>query len=126
MKPRIKSMIWNIWKQKTTNQNNKKNKRIQKKEYNRSTFWDNFKRFNIHIIGVPEGEEREQEIGNLFENIMKENFPSLVKEKTCKSRKHRESQTRWMQTDPHQDTSELKCQSLKIKRESYKQQEKSS
>ena len=29
---------------------------------------------------VPEGEEEEQEIENLFEKIMKENFPSLVKE----------------------------------------------
>ena len=27
-----------------------------------------------------EGEEEEQEIENLFENIMKENFPNLVKE----------------------------------------------
>ena len=32
------------------------------------------------MIGVPEGEEKEQEIGNLFEKIMKENFPNLVKE----------------------------------------------
>ena len=29
---------------------------------------------------MPVGEEEEQEIGNLFEQIMKENFPSLVKE----------------------------------------------
>ena len=29
---------------------------------------------------MPEGEEKEQEIGNLFEKIMKENFPNLVKE----------------------------------------------
>ena len=42
--------------------------------------WDNFKRSNIHIIGVPEGEEKEQEIGNLFEKIMKENFPNVMKE----------------------------------------------
>ena len=28
---------------------------------------------------MPEGEEKEQEIGNLFEKIMKENFPNLVK-----------------------------------------------
>ena len=27
-----------------------------------------------------EGEEKEQEIGNLFEKIMKENLPNLVKE----------------------------------------------
>ena len=38
------------------------------------------KHSNIHIIGVPEREEKEQEIGNLFEKVMKENFPNLVKE----------------------------------------------
>ena len=32
------------------------------------------------VKGVQEGEEKEQEIGNLFKNIMKENFPNLVKE----------------------------------------------
>ena len=29
---------------------------------------------------VPEGEEEEQEMENLSENIMKENFPNLAKE----------------------------------------------
>ena len=29
---------------------------------------------------MPEGEQKEQEIGNLFEKIMKENFPDLLKE----------------------------------------------
>ena len=29
---------------------------------------------------MPEGEEKEQEIDNLFEQIMKENFPNLAKE----------------------------------------------
>ena len=29
---------------------------------------------------MPKGEEEEQEIENLFENIMKENFPNLAKE----------------------------------------------
>ena len=29
---------------------------------------------------MPEGEEEEQEIENLFEKIMKENFPNLVNE----------------------------------------------
>ena len=33
----------------------------------------------FQIIGVPEGEEQQQEIENLFEQIMKENFPNLVK-----------------------------------------------
>ena len=31
-------------------------------------------------MGVPEGEEEEQKIANLFEQIMKENFPNLAKE----------------------------------------------
>ena len=52
--------------------------RIQK--YDRlKNIWDNFKRSNIWIIGVPEGEEEEQEIENLFEKVMKENFPNLAK-----------------------------------------------
>ena len=38
------------------------------------------KRSNIRIIGVPEGEEEEQKIENLFEQIMKEKFPDLAKE----------------------------------------------
>ena len=34
----------------------------------------------MHIRGEPEGEKKEQEIGNLFEKIMNENFPNLEKE----------------------------------------------
>ena len=34
----------------------------------------------FRIIGVPEGEEEEQKIENLFEQIVKENFPSLAQE----------------------------------------------
>ena len=80
MKSRIVSMIWNIRKQKTTKQNNKKKKESKKNEDSISSLWDNFKRSNIHIMGVPEGEEEEKEIKELFEKIMKENFPNLVRE----------------------------------------------
>ena len=41
---------------------------------------DIFKHSNIQIIGVPEREDKEQKIENIFEQIMKENFPSLAKE----------------------------------------------
>ena len=34
----------------------------------------------FRIICVPEGEEEEQEMENLFEQTMKENFPNLAKE----------------------------------------------
>ena len=65
--------------QKTTNQNKKNKKESRKNEDSVRSLWDNFQKSDIHIIGVPEGEEKEQEIGNLFEKIMKENFPNLVK-----------------------------------------------
>ena len=52
--------------------------RIQKNERLRN-LQDIFKHSSIQIIGVPEGEEEEQEIENLFEQIMKEKFPSLAK-----------------------------------------------
>ena len=54
--------------------------RIQKNEERLRNLWDNLKRSNILITGVPEGEEQDKEIENLFENIMKENFPNLAKE----------------------------------------------
>ena len=57
-----------------------RNKHSKKNEERLRNLWDNFKRSNIQIIGVPEGEEEEQEIENLFEQIMKENFSNLVKE----------------------------------------------
>ena len=63
---------------------------------------DNMKRNNIHIIGIPEGEEEEQGIENLFEKVMMENFPNPMREKSPKSRKHRESQASGTQRGPLQ------------------------
>ena len=34
----------------------------------------------MQIVGLPEGEEQEQETENLFEQIMKKNLPNLAKE----------------------------------------------
>ena len=42
---------------------------------------DNIKRKNTPIIGIPEGEEEEQGIENLFEKVMMENFANLMGEK---------------------------------------------
>ena len=57
-----------------------KKQEFKKNEERLRNLQDILKRSNIWIIGVPEGEEEEQEIENLFENRMKENFPDLAKE----------------------------------------------
>ena len=43
-------------------------------------FWDNIKYTNIHIVGVPEGEERGKVAENLFEEIVAKTFLNLGKE----------------------------------------------
>ena len=74
-------MVWDTRKEETSNQKKKNEEtRIQKNEERQRNLQDILKRSNIRIIGVPEGEEKEQEIENLFEQIMKENFPNLAKE----------------------------------------------
>ena len=47
-------------KEAKSNQPEQEEKRIQKNEDSVNSIWDNFKRSNICIIGVPEGEEKEQ------------------------------------------------------------------
>ena len=71
----------------------------------KKNLWNNFKHSNISTIWMPE-EEKEEEIENLFEQIMRENFPNLVKEIDFQdSRKLRESQRCWTQGGTYQDTS---------------------
>ena len=50
-------------------------KRIQKCEDSINSLWNNFKKSNIHLIGVPEGQEKEQEIGNLPEKNSERKLP---------------------------------------------------
>ena len=76
----LKSTIWDRRKKETFNQNRMKKQEYTKNEERFRNLRDNFKCSNIRIIGVPEGEEEDQEIENLFEQIMKENFPNLAKE----------------------------------------------
>ena len=53
----------------------KEETRIRKNEERLRNLQDILKHSNIRILGVPEGEEEEQKIENLFEQIMKEHFP---------------------------------------------------
>ena len=75
----LKSMLWTRRKRNIQPEQNEEI-RIQKNEERLRNLWDNFKHSNIQIIGVPEGEEEEQEMENLCEKIMKEKFPNLLKE----------------------------------------------
>ena len=62
------------------NPEEKEETRIQKNEERLRILWDNLKSSNIWIIRVPEGEEQQEEIENLFDQIMKDYFSNLVKE----------------------------------------------
>ena len=57
------------------NQSEQEEKRIQKNEDSVRSLWDISKCTNIHIRGVPEGKEKEQEIGNLFEKNSERKLP---------------------------------------------------
>ena len=63
----------------TAAEKNKEN-RMKRKEDSLRDLWDNIKCNNIHIIGVPEGEEREKGPEKIFEVIIVENFPNMGKE----------------------------------------------
>ena len=73
---------------------------------------------NIWIIGIPEGEEKEQGIETLFENIMTENFPNLERGKATQVQ---EAQRVPIKMNPKRSTTRhiiIKQPVLKIKRES--------
>ena len=76
----LKSTVWTRWKKETSHQKRMKKQEFKKNEERLRNLKDIFKCSNICIIGVPEGEEEEENIENLFEEIMKENFPNLTKE----------------------------------------------
>ena len=66
-------------------------KEQEKNEEMLRELWDNMKGNNICIIGIPEGEE-EQGIENLFEKLMMENFPNLMREEATQVQEQRGSQ----------------------------------
>ena len=63
----------------TQSEQQKEKKNLENEDILRN-HWDNTKHNSICIIKVPEEEERAN-IENLFEKIMTENFPNLVKKK---------------------------------------------
>ena len=51
----------------------------RKKERSMRDLWDHINRGNLSITEIPEEEEREKKIENVFDEIMAENFPNLKK-----------------------------------------------
>ena len=78
MKQRIRSATWRT---RYTQKEQEREKRLKKNEEGLREMQDNRRRNNIHILGIPEGEEEEQGIENLFEKVMMENFPNLMRGK---------------------------------------------
>lgn len=73
----------------TTATKQKKENGLKRNEGGLRDHWDNIKSINVHIIGVPEGEEREKGAEKLYEEIKAENFPNLERKQTPRSRKCR-------------------------------------
>ena len=63
----------------TTAEQNKE-KRMKRPEDSLRDLWDNIKRTNIRITGVPEEEEKKKGTEKIFEEIIFENFPNMGKE----------------------------------------------
>ena len=68
----------------TTAEQNKE-KRMERIEDRFRDLWDNIKRTNILIIGVPE-EEKNKGSEKIFEEIIVENFPNMGKERVTQVR----------------------------------------
>ena len=75
-----------------------KEKRIRQNENSLRECWDNIKHTNIHIIGVPEGEDKDRGAENIFEEIITENFPKEG------NRHPSTGSTESTQQDEHQET----------------------
>ena len=76
---------------------------------------DNMKRNNMHIIGITEGEE--EGIGNLFEKVMRENFPNVMREKVTQAQEAQRIQIKMNPKRPNPKHVIIKMANLKTKRE---------
>ena len=63
-----------------TSEEQNKVKRMKRTGDDLRDLWDNIKRTNIRIIGVPEEEEKKKGYEKNFEEIIVENFPNMEKE----------------------------------------------
>ena len=76
-----------------TSEEQNKIKRMKKKKKTQGSLrdlWDNIKRTNIQIIGVPEEEQKKKGYEKNFEEMIIENCPNMEKE-IVKFKRHKES-----------------------------------
>ena len=65
-----------------TSEEQNKVKRMKRTEGSLRDLWDNIKRTNIRIAGVPEEEEKKKGYEKIFKEIIVEHFPNMAKEIT--------------------------------------------
>ena len=75
-----------------TSEKQNKMKRMKSTDDSLRDLWENIKNTNIHIIGVPEEEEKKKGYEKIFEEIIVENFPNMENE-IIKSKRPKESNT---------------------------------
>ena len=63
-----------------TSEEQNKVKKMKRTEDSLRDLWDNIKRTNIQIVGVPEEEEKKKGYEKIFEEIIVEIFPNMEKE----------------------------------------------
>lgn len=59
--------------------NRKEKKRLKEKEQDLNHLWDGIEQSNIHVTRVPEGEERDNKVEKVFEEILAGKFSNLIK-----------------------------------------------
>ena len=89
--------------EKNSQEDQEKEKRLNENEEGLREMQDNMKHNNIHIIGIPEGEEEEQGIENLSEKVMMKNFLNLMREKVTLVQEAKKVPIKRTQRGPLQD-----------------------
>ncbi|KAL0601641.1 LINE-1 retrotransposable element ORF1 protein, partial [Plecturocebus cupreus] len=69
--------------------------KVKRNEQSLQEIWDYVKRPNLQLIGVPEcHEEKESKLENIFQDIIQENFPNLVRQDNTQLQVH--GQVQWL------------------------------
>ena len=79
IRQRKESLNFKIGRLKLSKVKDRKEKRILRSKQSLRNLLDTIQQTYIHIMGAPEGEKREKGVKEIFEELMLENFPNLMK-----------------------------------------------